>query len=153
MNVSFQPVRLAQTQINPFTAMMGRAFVNDPFLQYLAPDEGKRTQLTPEFVGIVVKYCAIYDTETLHKQFAPGPHWYLWGLGVEPTHQDKGVGSALLQPVLREADKDGLPCYLETQNETNLPFYHKHGFAVMSDGVVPKGSLRVWAMVRKPQGR
>jgi hypothetical protein len=54
MSVSIEPVRLAQTQLKPVTHMMGRAFVNDPFLKYLAPDDPKRTRLTPEFVGIVV---------------------------------------------------------------------------------------------------
>jgi hypothetical protein len=43
-----------------------------------------------------------------------------------------------------------LPCYLETENERNLPFYERHGFEVVSDGEVPKRGLRVWAMVREP---
>ncbi len=87
-------------------------------------------------------------TEKVHKQAVPGPHWYLWGLGVEPSEQGKGIGGALMQPILARAAADDLPCYLETQNESNVPFYRKHGFEVVSDGEVPKRGLRVWAMVR-----
>ena len=81
----------------------------------------------------------------------PGPHWYLWGLGVEPSEQGKGIGGALMLPILARAEAEGVPCYLETQNEANVPFYRKHGFEVVSDGEVPKRGLRVWAMVRAPR--
>jgi len=204
MTETFQPVRLTQVQLKQAIEVMGKAFLDDPFLKDLAPDDGKRAQLTPEFVGIVVNYCSRFGevwtlpsldgvacwlmpgktspsffgmlqtgmltmplkfgwagfqrfmavvsyTETLHKQFASEPHWYLWGLGVEPSRQGKGFGGTLLQPVLSRADAAGQPCYLETQNESNLTFYQKHGFEVVSNGVVPKSSLRVWAMVRKPK--
>ncbi len=89
-------------------------------------------------------------TEKVHKRAAPGPHWYLWGLGVEPSEQGKGIGGALMRPILARAEADGFPCYLETQNERNLPFYERHGFEVASDGEVPRRGLRVWAMVRGP---
>jgi ribosomal protein S18 acetylase RimI-like enzyme len=86
-------------------------------------------------------------TEKVHKRAVPGPHWYLWGLGVEPSEQGKGIGGALMGPILARAAAEGLPCYLETHNEANVPFYRKHGFEVVSDGEVPKRGPRVWAMV------
>ncbi len=86
----------------------------------------------------------------IHKDFAPGNHWYLWGLGVKPSQQGQGIGSMLIQPVLAQADTDRLPCYLETMNERNVPFYEKHGFRVVSDGAVPEHKLRIWAMRREP---
>ena len=73
-----------------------------------------------------------------------------WGLGVEPSEQGKGIGGVLMQPILMRAGAEGLPCYLETENERNVPFYERHGFEVVSDGEVPKRGLRVWAMVRNP---
>lgn len=90
-------------------------------------------------------------TGTQHKQYAPGPHWYLWGLGVDPPCQGQGLGSQLLQPILARADADHCPCYLETMNERNLPFYQKRGFQVMSEGHAPGAALRVWSMLREPQ--
>ncbi len=92
-------------------------------------------------------------TARLHKQYAPGPHWYLWGLGVDPPFQGHGLGGLLIQPILARADADHLPCYLETMNERNLPFYQKRGFQVMSEGCAPGTSLRVWSMLRESQSR
>lgn len=89
----------------------------------------------------------------LHKQYAPGPHWYLWGLGVDPLYQGQGLGSLLIQPILARADADHSPCYLETMNERNVPFYQKRGFQVMSEGNAPGTALRVWSMLREPQGQ
>ncbi len=86
--------------------------------------------------------------EKIHHQAVSGPHWYLWGLGVDPSHQRQGLGGRLIQPILARADRDHLPCYLETMNEVNLPFYEKHGFKVMSDGIVPGTELHVWGMRR-----
>jgi ribosomal protein S18 acetylase RimI-like enzyme len=85
----------------------------------------------------------------IHERAAPGPHWYLWLIGVEPACQGKGIGGALMQPVLARASAEGVPCYLETNNAANVAFYEKHGFRVVSDGEVPRRGLRVWAMLRK----
>lgn len=90
--------------------------------------------------------------EKVHRQSVPGPHWYLWWLGVEPEHQGKGIGGALMRPILASADAEGLPCYLETDNEMNVPFYRKHGFEVVNEGEVPKHGLWFWAMAREPRG-
>ncbi len=204
MTEPIQPVRLTQDQLEPAIAVMGRAFLDDPFMKHLAPDRAKRARLTPALFGILIKYCSLYGeiwtspllegvacwltpgktspslagmlrtgllpmplkmgwegfqrlndvmtyTDRLHQQFAATPHWYLWGLAVEPSRQGKGLGGTLLQSVLARADAAGQPCYLETHNESNLPFYQKHGFVVASDGVVPKSNLHVWALVRQPK--
>jgi ribosomal protein S18 acetylase RimI-like enzyme len=87
---------------------------------------------------------------TWHRQYAPDAHWYLFYLGVAPTQQGRGIGSALLQPVLARADADQLPCYLETGTERNLGFYQRHGFAVVAEGALPRGGPRLWAMRRAP---
>ncbi|HUY79204.1 MAG TPA: GNAT family N-acetyltransferase [Ktedonobacterales bacterium] len=86
--------------------------------------------------------------EQTHARVAPGAHWYLWALGVDPACQRQGLGSQLLQPILAQADRDRGPCYLETMQITNLAFYERHGFRVVSDGVAPGTALRVWGMRR-----
>lgn len=86
-----------------------------------------------------------------HDRLAPGPHWYLMVLGVEPGYQGKGAGSALITPALARADAAGLPCYLDTAKERNLRFYRRHGFEVRSESSVAGGGPRVWAMVREPR--
>ncbi len=92
-------------------------------------------------------------TEKLHHQFMTKMHWYLLFLGVEPTFQGKGVGGELLQPILKRADQEGLPCYLETMNPKNVPFYQKHGFQMVHTSVIPKGGPQMWAFRREPQAK
>jgi len=88
--------------------------------------------------------------EHIHHRCVAGPHWYLGLLGVSPGLQRHGIGSALLAPVLRRADQDGLPCHLETFVPENVPFYQRHGFQVAHAGTEPLSGIRYWAMAREP---
>lgn len=90
--------------------------------------------------------------EHLHKRDVAPRHWYLMILGVDPPRQGQGVGGILIQPVLARADAERLPCYLETVKESNVPFYHKHGFDVVVEGDIPKGGPHFWTMKREPIG-
>ena len=47
--------------------------------------------------------------DLFHKQDAPPAHWYTMILGVAPEGQGRGLGRALMQPILSIAAKDGLP--------------------------------------------
>jgi len=78
------------------------------------------------------------------------PHWYLAVLGTDTAHQGKGVGSALLAPILERCDREGTPAYLESSKESNVPFYRRHGFEVTDEIQLPKGP-KVWPMWRDPQ--
>ena len=88
--------------------------------------------------------------EALRAEAMPGRHWYLAGIGVDPAAQRQGIGSALLQPGLVAAARDGLPAVLLTNNEVNLPFYEGHGFEVVREGSTPEDGPHAWAMVRRP---
>ncbi len=79
------------------------------------------------------------------------PHWYLAAIGTEPSYQERGIGSALLDPVLLRCDESKLPAYLESSNEANIPFYQRHGFKVIEELKVPDGPC-LWAMLRQPNG-
>ena len=88
----------------------------------------------------------------LHERDVQPQHWYLFFLGVDPPRQGQGVGSALIQPVLARADRERLPCYLETAKEINVSFYKKHGFEVVVEDDLPGGGPRFWTMKREPVG-
>jgi ribosomal protein S18 acetylase RimI-like enzyme len=88
--------------------------------------------------------------ETLHRTHAPGAHWYLWVIGVEPERQGKGVAGRLMRPVFEQADRDQFRCYLETHKESNVRVYERYGFRVVSQTPVPGHPLTVWAMLRSP---
>jgi GNAT superfamily N-acetyltransferase len=80
------------------------------------------------------------------------PHYYLSVLGTEPQQQGGGIGSALLGPVLRRCDADGVGAYLESSKESNVDFYARHGFAVTERIDLPDGPA-LWLMWREPCGR
>jgi GNAT superfamily N-acetyltransferase len=59
------------------------------------------------------------------------PHWYLSILAVEPSHQGKGYGSALMRHALERCDESRLPAYLVSPNLRNLSLYQRHGFEIV----------------------
>ncbi|MFI9553319.1 GNAT family N-acetyltransferase [Nonomuraea endophytica] len=73
------------------------------------------------------------------------PHWYLAQIGTDPALQGTGVGGALLRSGLARCA--GLPVYLESSKETNIPIYERFGFAVTSEIKLPDGPA-VWGMLR-----
>jgi GNAT superfamily N-acetyltransferase len=89
--------------------------------------------------------------EPLHVRDMPEPHWYTMVVGVAPEHQGRGLGRALLQPVLDRADADGVPCYLETAQPANVTFYERLGFRVLVDTTEPISGLRLWTFRRDPR--
>jgi ribosomal protein S18 acetylase RimI-like enzyme len=90
--------------------------------------------------------------QTLDMEVYRRSYWYLWLLAVDPARQGRGIGGALLEPVLEGADASGLPCALETMTERNVRFYEKHGFGVVRQAPSPLGGPRCWAMRREPSG-
>ena len=65
--------------------------------------------------------------EQKKKQHAPTAY-YLIAIGTAASAQGKGLGSELIQVGLERANKLGVPCYLESTNPRNVPFYERHGF-------------------------
>ncbi len=78
------------------------------------------------------------------------PHWYLPLLGVEPTQQGQGYGSALMEYILPKCDNDCLPAYLESSNSANVPFYQQYGFELLAQ-IQAGTSPRIFPMLRYPQ--
>jgi len=77
------------------------------------------------------------------------PRWYLATLGTDPPMQGRGLGRAVMEPVLRRCDDQGIGAYLESSKERNVPYYRRHGFEVVDEVVLPRGP-RVWLMWREP---
>ena len=80
------------------------------------------------------------------------PHWYLQLLGVDPVYQGKGYASILLRAMFARIDEERLPCYVETQNEKNVPIYQHYGFKVVEEGIFPGSEVNTWAMLREKAG-
>jgi ribosomal protein S18 acetylase RimI-like enzyme len=96
-------------------------------------------------MNMVSKYAS--ELRNLHVQ---GSHWHLFPIAVDPEFQGKGYSSALMRPMLARLQEEGLPCYLETQNESNVPLYEHFGFEVVHTDVIPGIDIKLWGMVKFP---
>ena len=108
----------------------------------------KREMLSdPVFTERIGASMEIYNS--LRNEYANFPHWYLTLIAVDPLHQEKGYASMLIRGKLRELDKQNLPCYLNTQNEENVPIYEHFGFKLVGKIQVPKSNIYYYGMLRK----
>ena len=79
------------------------------------------------------------------------PHYYLDSLGVEPEWQGRGLGSALMRPVLERCDAERMPAYLNAGSARSRDLYLRHGFRVTEEFSLPDGGPPLWRMWREPQ--
>ena len=80
------------------------------------------------------------------------PHYYLALLGVAPEWQGRGIGSALLGPVLGRCDSDRLGAYLEASSPRNRALYERYGFEVTNEVRAARDAPPWWCMWREPGG-
>jgi len=85
----------------------------------------------------------------MERAHPPEPHLYLELLAVAPRLQRTGIGRALLDRLLSDADADGVPLHLETARPENLPYYRGFGFEVTAEAALPRGAP-MWFMCRPP---
>lgn len=184
--------------IAALTAVLTRAFAEDPVVAWAYPDVARRATRSPGFFAFDLRRLIPQDVSwtTTHRAGAAlwalpdrwrespretarlvaslgpalrwrapmvgyglsavqwrhpsGRHLYLAVLGVDPHHQGRGHGSALLRPGLDLCDEEGLPAFLETATERNVSFYGRHGFTVVSESRLPRGP-KIWGMRREPR--
>jgi ribosomal protein S18 acetylase RimI-like enzyme len=80
-------------------------------------------------------------------------HFYLATVGTAPPMQGRGLASAVLLPVLRMADDEGVCAFLETSSSSNVAFYSTLGFEIAHHHQIGDGGPDVWAMLRPPPAR
>ena len=56
--------------------------------------------------------------------------YYLWFIGVDPTDQNSGIGSKLINEIILDSGNKKRPVFLETSTLKNLPWYKKFGFEI-----------------------
>jgi GNAT superfamily N-acetyltransferase len=184
--------------VGPISAMLARAFDDDPLMTWMFPAAAGRDRRLPLLFRTLLRttlpFGEVYTTEDVQGAAFWNPpgtfplgwrtnarvgltmarllrlrilyctpgllyfdshhpkerHWYLQMLGTDPEWQGKGVGSALLAPVLQRCDDTGERVYLEASKEENISFYARHGFAVGEEMQVPNGP-KMWTMWRDPR--
>ena len=98
-----------------------------------AADAGERAEAVAEvFDADELARLAVFGA-AMHEAHPSEAHWYLNVVATLPTERSRGLGAAVLAPIIARADADGLPCYLESTNPRNHSLYHRHGFEDMGD--------------------
>ncbi|SEF78773.1 Acetyltransferase (GNAT) family protein [Thermomonospora echinospora] len=108
-------------------------------------------ELAPRVGEIAGNRAAAYQAaeEALAPYRPAGPAWFLATVGVDPDAQGRGLGGAVVRPGLEEAERAGVPAYLETSAERNVRFYERLGFEVEAEAELPGGGPRTWCMWRR----
>lgn len=130
---------------------MGAALWLPPGKQPAGEDDGE------QFVRDLLATCPDRESaqrqaqvfEMLDNNHPTDPHWYLAFMGVHPSAQGRGIGSALLEAVLAQADRDGMPAYLEASCPANQRLYERHGFETTTELTVADCPA-IYAMWRHP---
>ncbi len=81
----------------------------------------------------------------------PDADWSLVTMGTRPSLQSKGLGSAVLRPMLEQLDQQHETARLETSTNTNVRFYQQHGFRVVCELDLPHRAPTTWIMHRQPK--
>lgn len=96
-----------------------------------------------------VRHAASRIAEAAAAHLRPSePHYFLGTVGVRLDRQRRGIGAALLQPVLDRATAEGACVYLETSTSENVAFYERLGYRVTGEQETPDAGPHVWAMMR-----
>jgi GNAT superfamily N-acetyltransferase len=111
-------------------------------------DDGAR-----EFVRRLFGAHAAIVEEILRVQGQHHPterHDYLQFMGTLPGKQGRGIGTALLGPMLERCDQERVPAYLDASSEHSRDFYLGRGFEVVGELPLSTGA-QFWQMRRLPR--
>jgi ribosomal protein S18 acetylase RimI-like enzyme len=114
------------------------------------PDENALIALLQRTVSEQIQKDFFQVFEQMGRYHPSEPHWYLPLMGVDPSQQGKGFGSALLQQTLIQCDRDNKLAYLESSNPRNIPLYERHGFELLGNIQVGT-SPSIFPMLRRPR--
>jgi len=115
-----------------------------------APDEESLVKVIENTVADGRKGAMFSMFEQMDALHPLEPHWHLPLIGVDPAHQGKGIGSALLSHILEVCDVQNVLAYLEATSPLNVPLYERHGFEAVGS-VQVADSPRIIPMLRKPR--
>ena len=115
-------------------------------LNYRLSAEGKRRFFT-EFLPL------LHDTKHSTLGARDDASWYLVYIGSCTRGRGKGYASKLIRHVTAQADKEGLPVYLESSNDKNPPIYRHFGFETVRTVYLHRAERNVPLdiMVREPR--
>ena len=115
-----------------------------------APDEESLVKVVEDTVADAQKGAMFSIFEQMDAVHPREAHWHLPIIGVDPAHQRKGIGSALLSHILKVCDGQKVSAYLEATSPRNVPLYERHGFEAVGS-IQVADSPQIIPMLRKPK--
>jgi ribosomal protein S18 acetylase RimI-like enzyme len=114
---------------------------------------GQQLRLLPAMVGVFGRHVprVLKALTVLEGRHPREPHHYLAFIGVDPEWQGRGLGGAVMAPVLKRCDEEGMPAFLEASTPRNRALYERHGFTVMEEFTLGRGAPPQWRMWRTPK--
>jgi GNAT superfamily N-acetyltransferase len=99
------------------------------FVQWYAAESSRRTVFVAEVNGQAIGMVNLAVFERMPTPGRPSSRWgYIANVFVQSTHRNQGVGSALLDAVVRNANEIGCVRLVLAPSERSRPFYHRAGF-------------------------
>ena len=92
------------------------------------PDDATMGSIFETTISPTIRSDMLGVIDRMGKHHPREPHWYLPLIGVDPAHQGKGHGDALMRHALQRIDGEHAPAYLESTNPRNISLYERHGF-------------------------
>jgi GNAT superfamily N-acetyltransferase len=119
------------------------------------PDEwqlpiGRQLRMAPAMTRVFGRHLPrlVRALTTLEAKHPREPHYYLPFVGADPEWQGRGLGGAVLAPVLERCDTEGMPAFLEASTPRNRALYERHGFAATEEFRLGSGAPPQWRMWR-----
>ena len=111
---------------------------------------GQQLRLLPAFVRTFGRHVprALRAQAKLESGHPEEPHYYLPFVGVDPDWQGRGLGAAVMAPILERCDRERVPAYLDATTPRNRALYERHGFTVTEEFTLGGDSPPLWRMWR-----
>lgn len=120
--------------------------LNEPVYKPPPPELVRAEQRLQRTIGDAA-YARMQEFEQASDLGEPDyPHYFVGMLGVHPEHQGRGHAAALLEHIheLSASAPTSMAVCLSTEDPSNLPFYEKHGYSIVSEADL--GELRTWSL-------
>jgi hypothetical protein len=114
---------------------LARAYYNHPAVTYILPEADTREDVLSWF------FAAVIPTNVLERGIIR--RW------INVNRHLESVRRRLADtPLFSATDGDVQSCYVETFDETDLPFYRECGFQIAGAGRIPGGGPNFWILIR-----
>jgi ribosomal protein S18 acetylase RimI-like enzyme len=138
------PAHVLQHGDDVLGAVMGYDISRPAWPAPLAEEWRQFSAEVPGFANRLAAYEKICDVFEPHED-----HYYLGVIGVHPSLQRKGAGTAMLDTFCARSREDPRShgVYLETANRSSLETYYRNGFELQGEGSLDASPL--WCVYKR----